>query len=88
MLSTHYKKDAQLIAATIDNTTEKVKKRIYFLSPDDCSSESSNSESEEDNEEYFRIPMAKKPKVEKRTRQNINANQMNMSCPITTQKKE
>ena len=66
MLSTHYKKDSQLIAATIDNTTEKVKKRIYFLSPDDCSSDSSNSESEEDNEEYFRIPLAKKPKVEKK----------------------
>ena len=71
MLSTHYKKDVQLIAATIDNTTEKVKKRIYFLSPNDCLSESSNSESEEDNEEYFRIPMAKKPKVEKKGQHRI-----------------
>ena len=54
MLSTHYKKDAQLIAATIDNTSEKLKKRIYFLAPDDCSSDSSNSESEEeDGDEYF-----------------------------------
>lgn len=62
MLSTHHKKDAQLIAATIDDDTDKVGKRIYFLAPDDCTD--SEDESEDDEEEFFQIPMVKKMKKE------------------------
>ena len=62
MLSTHYRKDAQLIAATIDNDTEKVKKRIYFLAPDEStsSSDSGSSDDDDSDDEYFRPPMAKR----------------------------
>lgn len=61
MISTRYKKDAQLIAATIDDDTEKVGKRIYFYPPDDNSSTDEEDEEESD-DEYFQIPLAKKRK--------------------------
>lgn len=64
MLSTHYKKDAQMIAATVDDDTEKISGRIYFYPPseDSESDESSEDEEEEEEDELFRIPMAKKMK--------------------------
>lgn len=69
MLSTHYKKDAQLIAATISEDTDKLKTKIYFHAPNDdddvTSSDSDSDDDEEEEEEYFRIPMAKKMKKEK-----------------------
>lgn len=66
MLSTHFKKDAQLIAATIDDDTDKIGKRIYFYPPseDSESDESGDDEEGEGEEELFRIPMAKKFKKE------------------------
>lgn len=58
MLTTHYRKDAQLIAATITDDTNKVRKRIYFYCPED-GGDSEESESE-DEEDLFRVPYAKK----------------------------
>ena len=60
MLSTRFKKDAQLIAATIDDDTEKIGKKIYFIPPEEISSEEEKSSEGEEEEEEFRIPMAKK----------------------------
>ena len=61
MLSTHFKKNAQLIAATADENTGKVgKTRIYFYPPEEC--EDSSSSSEDDSDDDFRIPMKKRKK--------------------------
>ena len=61
MLSTHFKKDAQLIAVTVDDDTDKLGNRIYFYPPSE-DSESEDSEESEEEDEMFRIPMAKKIK--------------------------
>lgn len=63
MLSTHYRKDSTLIAASIDDVTDKLRKRVYFLAPEDNTSSSDDSEnSDSDDDEYFQIPLAKKMK--------------------------
>lgn len=59
MLSTHYKKDAQLIAVSINEDTEKVGRRVYFLNPEEVTS---SSESDSDSDGYFQIPMRKRRK--------------------------
>ena len=69
MLSTHFKKDAQLIAVTVDDDTDKLGNRIYFYPPSE-DSESEDSEVSEEEDEMFRIPMAKKIKKRRRHRRN------------------
>lgn len=63
MISTKYKKDAQLIAATINDDTKKVGKRIYFYPPsEETDSEESDDESDDEEASLFRVPLAKKAK--------------------------
>lgn len=60
MLTCHYRKEAQLIAASIDDVTDKVTKRVYFYCPEDEDTDS--NEDTEDEDGYFQIPLAKKMK--------------------------
>lgn len=75
MLSTKYKKGAQLIAATVNEDTKKIGKRVYFYPPsEDTDSEDSDDEEDEDSDDdeasLFRPPLAKRRRKKKKAKED------------------